>query len=101
MPIANDVRRLADACSGFSLRSRWLPFALIAGLSGMPALAQDSEVISKIDVVGAQKLSPETVIFKAGLKVGDDLRTLDFTALLEKLWDSGAFEDIKFEVEDT
>ncbi len=101
MPIANDVRRLADACSGFSLRSRWLPFALIAGLSGMPALAQDSEVISKIDVVGAQKLTPETVIFKAGLKVGDDLRTLDFTALLEKLWASGAFEDIKFEVEDT
>ncbi|MDP2876088.1 MAG: BamA/TamA family outer membrane protein, partial [Holophaga sp.] len=101
MPIANDVRYPADARRTFSLRSGLLPLALLAGLSGMPALAQDSEVIAKIDVVGAQKITPETVIFKAGLKVGDDLRTLDFTALLEKLWASGAFEDIKFEVEDT
>ena len=101
MPIANDARRPADARLGFFLRSAWLPLALIAGLHGAPALAQDSEIISKIDVVGATKLTPETVIFKAGLKVGDDLRTLDFTALLEKLWASGAFEDIKFEVEDT
>ncbi|MCE1229722.1 MAG: BamA/TamA family outer membrane protein [Firmicutes bacterium] len=80
-------------------RSRWLPFALVAGL-GFPLLAQDSEIIQKIDVVGSQKLTPETVIFKAGLKVGDDLRTVDFTETLERLWASGAFEDIKFETED-
>lgn len=101
MPIANDARRSADARHGLSLRSTLLPLALLAGLHGMPAMAQDSEIIYKIDVVGAQKLTPETVIFKAGLKVGDDLRSMDFTAILERLWASGAFEDIKFEVEDT
>ena len=78
-----------------------MPLALVAGLQAVPARAQDSEVISKIEVLGTTKLTPETVIFKAGLKVGDDLRTLDFTAVLERLWASGAFEDIKFEVEDT
>jgi len=95
MPIPNDARRRNP------LRSGLLPLALLAGLQAVPAMAQDSEVISKIEVLGAQKLTPETVIFKAGLKVGDDLRTLDFTSILEKLWASGAFEDIKFEIEDT
>ena len=95
MPIPNEARRSP------LLRSGLLPLALVAGLHSLPALAQDSEVISKIEVLGAQKLSPETVIFKAGLKVGDDLRTLDFTAILEKLWASGTFDDIKFEVEDS
>jgi len=95
MPIPNDARRSNP------LRSGLLPLALIAGLQAVPAMAQDSEVIAKIEVLGAQKLTPETVIFKAGLKVGDDLRTLDFTSVLEKLWVSGAFEDIKFEIEDT
>jgi len=95
MPIPNDARRRP------LLRSGLLPLALVAGLHSLPAMAQDSEVIAKIEVLGAQKLTPETVIFKAGLKVGDDLRTLDFTAILEKLWASGAFEDIKFEVDET
>ena len=101
MPIPNDARRSSDARRSFFLRGGLLPFALVAGLQAVPALAQDSEVIAKIEVLGATKLTPETVIFKAGLKVGDDLRTLDFTAILDKLWASGAFEDIKFEVEET
>jgi outer membrane protein insertion porin family len=95
MPIPNFARR----CHPF--RSGLLPIALVAGLQGVPGLAQDSEVISKIEVLGATKLTPETVLFKAGLKVGDDLRTLDLTSILEKLWASGAFEDIKFEIDDT
>jgi len=95
MPIPNFARRSNPFRSGL------LPLALIAGLQGVPGMAQDSEVISKIEVLGATKLTPETVIFKAGLKVGDDLRTLDFTSVLERLWASGAFEDIKFEIDDT
>ena len=76
-----------------TLRGGLLPLLLVAGLH-----AQDPEQLSEIAVIGAQKQTPETVIFKAGLKVGDDLRALDLTAVVERLWASGAFEDIKLEV---
>lgn len=81
-------------------RRGFLTFVLAAGLLAGPLAAQDSENLVAIEVVGAQKLTTETVLFKAGVKVGDDLRNLDLSATLERLWASGAFDDIKFEVED-
>ncbi len=85
------------------VRPRWrrgvLPLALVAGFA-LPLSAQDIEPIVTIEVVGAQKQTSETVIFKSGLKVGDDLRTIDFTAVIEKLWESGGFDDIKLELAD-
>jgi len=85
------------------VRPRWwkgvLPFALVAGFA-LPMVGQDIEPIVTIEVIGAQKQTSETVIFKSGVKVGDDLRNLDFSAVLEKLWASGSFDDIKLELED-
>ncbi len=85
------------------VRPRWwkgvLPFALVAGFA-LPMAGQDIEPIVTIEVIGAQKQTAETVIFKSGVKVGDDLRSLDFTAVMEKLWASGSFDDIKLELED-
>ena len=77
-----------------------LALALAAGAHGLPAFAQDSEALSKIEVVGAKKASPETVIYKSGLKVGDDLRAVDFSAVVEKLWASGIYDDVKLEVQE-
>ena len=74
-----------------------LPLLLVAGL---PLLAQDSETLMKVEVVGAAKQTPDTILYKSGLKTGDDLRSIDLTAVMERLWASGAFDDIKFEVED-
>ncbi|HJV23457.1 MAG TPA: outer membrane protein assembly factor BamA [Holophagaceae bacterium] len=65
------------------------------------AAGQETETISEIRVRGAQKLSAETVSFKAGVKVGDDLRSMDFSAMLERLWASNAFDDVKLDVEET
>lgn len=85
------------------VRPRWcrglLSLALVAGCA-LPVLGQDIEPIVTIEVVGAQKQTAETVIFKSGVKVGDDIRSLDFSAVLEKLWASGSFDDIKLELED-
>jgi outer membrane protein insertion porin family len=81
---------------------RWkglLPLLLVAGCA-WPLAAQDLEPIVKIEVVGAEKQTPETVIFKSGLKVGEDVRDVDFTGVLEKLWKTGSFDDIKLELED-
>jgi len=78
-------------------RQGLFPVLLVAGL---PLLAQDSETIVKVEIVGASKQTPETILYKSGLKVGDDLRSVDLTEVMQRLWDSGAFDDIKFEVED-
>src|ERR1035438_3385869 len=75
------------------------PLAIIVGFA-LPVAGQDIEPIVNIEVIGAQKQTAETVIFKSGVKVGDDLRNLDFSAVLEKLWASGSFDDIKLELED-
>jgi outer membrane protein insertion porin family len=76
-----------------------LPLLLVAGFS-LSLAAQDIEPITQIEVIGAQKQTAETVIFKSGVKVGDDLRNLDFNSVLEKLWASGSFDDVKLELED-
>jgi len=88
------------------VRPRWcrgvLPLALVvlAGGFALPLAAQDIEPIVTIEVLGAKKQTAETVIFKSGVKVGDDLRNLDFSAVLEKLWASGSFDDVKLELEE-
>lgn len=70
-------------------------------MAGLGLSAQDPEILSEVKVKGAQKLTAETVIFKAGVKVGDDLKALDFTAVLERLWASNAFDDVKLDLEDS
>lgn len=77
-----------------------LSLLLAAGIHGLPLVAQDAEILAQIEVVGASKQTLETVIYKAGVREGDDLRTVDLTAVLERLWASGSFDDIKLEVEE-
>ena len=76
-----------------------LPLLLIAG-TPVILCAQEAEPIVTIEVTGAQKQTAETVIFKSGIRVGDDLRNLDFPKIMEKMWASGSFDDIKFEVQE-
>jgi outer membrane protein insertion porin family len=65
----------------------------------LPSWAQDS--ISKIDVVGAQKISKENLLFRVGIREGDPLGGMDFSSLLEKIWAIGVYDDIKIKMEDT
>ena len=99
-PIA-DYQSLNPGRPSLNLWARGLsPLVLAISLQGLPGLAQDSELITKIEVVGAQKQTAETIIFKTGLKEGDDLRSIDLTAIMEKLWATNAFDDIKFQADD-
>ena len=54
------------------------PAPVLILAAGGPARAQESETIRKIEVVGAVKLTPETVIFRSGLKVGMPSRSFTF-----------------------
>jgi outer membrane protein insertion porin family len=91
-----------DRRAGARRVGRVLPraLAMILAAAALPGRAQEAETIRRIEVLGAVKLTPETVIFRSGLKVGEDLRNVDLTAILERLWAVGVFDDIKFEVED-
>jgi len=93
MNTSGTLRRLPRGCSLFAL-------ALVLGAWGFQAQAQDSEVIAKVEVEGALRQPADTILYKAGLKEGDDLRNVDLSAVLERLWATGSFEDIKFVTED-
>jgi outer membrane protein insertion porin family len=73
-------------------------FLLAAGSSGL--MAQDSDTIKRINVIGAQKLTKENLLFRIGLKEGDDIRTIDFSSILEKIWAIGSYDDIKIKFVD-
>lgn len=73
-------------------------FFLIAISSAL--CGQDTEVIKKIDIVGAQKITRENLLFRIGISEGDDLRNIDFSGIVEKLWAIGAYDDIKIRYRD-
>ncbi len=62
--------------------------------------AQDLESIAVIEINGISKVSRETILFRTGLKIGDELKTIDFTKALQVLWEMKAFDDIKIMVQD-
>jgi len=74
--------------------------ALIWVACACPLVGQDPEVIAKIEVVGSQKITKENLLYRAGIQEGDDIRNIDFSALIEKLWAIGVFEDIKIKYRD-
>lgn len=74
---------------------------LIALTPGMNLEAQDPDAISAIEIRGISKVSRETILFRTGFKVGDELKTVDFSKALQVLWEMKAFDDIKINVEDT
>jgi len=93
------TNRFRNALPRFCIRGLGLTaFLLVAGATAL--MGQDSEIITKIDVVGAQKLTKENLLFRVGLKEGDDLRTIDFSSILEKLWAIGVYDDIKIKFKD-
>ncbi|HET8715145.1 MAG TPA: outer membrane protein assembly factor BamA [Holophagaceae bacterium] len=72
--------------------------AFLAALAPAALKAQDAEPITKVEVMGAIRQTPQTVAFRAGVKAGDDARNLDYSAIVQRLWDSGAFDDVKLEL---
>jgi len=93
------ARRICSVFPRLALRGLGMTvFLLIA--SAETLLGQDSEMIKRIDVVGAQKMTKENLLFRIGLKESDDIRSIDFSAILEKLWALGTYDDIKIKYTD-
>lgn len=84
------------------------PFALqalgalaILCCTAAPALAQNSSVISEIRVIGNRRIPKETVLARVYSHVGDAYDPATVERDFNSLWNTGYFEDVRIEKEDT
>jgi outer membrane protein insertion porin family len=84
------------------------PFALqalgalaILCCTAAPALAQSSSVISEIRVIGNRRIPKETVLARVISHVGDNYDPATIERDFNSLWNTGYFEDVRIEKEDT
>jgi len=76
-----------------------LIFIITTGwLQVIASTVKNNEVLAGIEIVGNQKQSIEMIRSRTGLKEGDDLSRIDLTEVLNKLWATNLYDDIKIEV---
>lgn len=78
--------------------------AMIVALFGLVSLAgaqQDDVYISEVVVEGGVTVTLDTVTYYLGLEAGDPLESEIIAEGFHRLWDSGLFESIRIESEDT
>jgi outer membrane protein insertion porin family len=66
-----------------------------------PAFAQSSSVISEIRVIGNRRIPKETVLARLYSHVGDNYDPATVERDFNSLWNTGYFEDVRIEKEDT
>jgi outer membrane protein insertion porin family len=66
-----------------------------------PAFAQDSNVISDIRVIGERRIPKETVLARLYSHIGDNYDPATVERDFNSLWNTGYFEDVRIEKEDT
>jgi outer membrane protein insertion porin family len=66
------------------------------------AFAQtDETLISQIDIVGAQRIDPETVLAYTSVAVGDTVSASDLNEVLASLFETNLFNDVDIELDGT
>ena len=55
----------------------------------------DKVKIGKVDVIGNETTSGNTIIFTAGLREGETVSSADFPRAIKRLWQLGLFQDIQ------
>ena len=66
-----------------------------------PAFAQNSNVISDIRVIGERRIPKETVLARLYSHIGDNYDPATVERDFNSLWNTGYFEDVRIEKEDT
>ena len=66
-----------------------------------PVFAQSSNVISEIRVIGNRRIPKETVLARLYSHVGDNYDPATIERDFNSLWNTGYFEDVRIEREDT
>ena len=76
---------------------RKLALLFFVGLFALPALLAAQEIVEKIEIVGNDRVTTETVLYYLSVREGDFYNADQFRRDFRVLWSTGFFSDIKFE----
>ncbi len=86
---------------GLAGRAARVMLVALLALTAVSALAQTSETIDSIRVIGNRRIPKETILARLFIHEGDtyDINTIE--ASFQSLWNTGYFENLRVEREDT
>ncbi len=89
--------------SGLKLNSRFARIftILLLAVAGTLAMAQSSLTIEQIRVIGNRRIPKETVLARLFTHVGDTYDPVSIERDFNSLWNTGYFEDLRIEREDS
>ena len=58
----------------------------------------NSEVVNKVDIIGNERISLETIVVFGDIKIGDNYESLDINLLIKKLYETTFFSNISVEL---
>ena len=58
-----------------------------------------AKIIDKINVLGNERISDETIMMFSGVELNDDLQINDINKILKKIYDTNFFDDVKIYLE--
>jgi outer membrane protein insertion porin family len=70
---------------------------LILGLLALPAVLAAQDVVEKVEIVGNERVTTETIMYYLSVREGDLYNVDQFRRDFQVLWSTGFFSDIKFE----
>jgi outer membrane protein insertion porin family len=78
-----------------------LSLILVLAFSALGALAQSSETVDQIRVIGNRRIPKETILARLFTHPGDTYDPVSIERDFNSLWNTGYFEDLRIEREDT
>ena len=58
----------------------------------------NSEVVNKVNIIGSERVSLETIVVFGDIKIGDNYESSDINLLIKKLYETTFFSDISVEL---
>jgi outer membrane protein insertion porin family len=86
---------------GLTRRAACLMLVVIAAFTAVSAFAQSAETISSIRVIGNRRIPKETILARLFVHAGDTYDINAIEASFQSLWNTGYFEDLRVEREDS
>jgi outer membrane protein insertion porin family len=90
-----------DRAMRLSARLARLLLLLVLALSAVSALAQGGETVDQIRVIGNRRIPKETILARLFTHAGDAYDPISIERDFNSLWNTGYFEDLRIEREDS
>jgi outer membrane protein insertion porin family len=86
---------------GLAHRAACVLLVAIAAFTAVSAFAQTAETVSSIRVIGNRRIPKETILARLFVHAGDTYDLNAIEASFQSLWNTGYFEDLRVEREDS